>query len=210
VATFYQASEQLSGDFFDIYQEDDKIIFFIGDVVGHGTPAALVMAATKGLFVSLTRNDSPLSVVSEANRILCGLLGTTGIFITVVFGAIDLNRNQLQMISAGHNPSILLQQVKINYINSSGLPLGLFPQSSWNLERFSFSRGDRLFLCTDGILETKNNVREQFGMERLSGTLCTGQDYSPSKQIEYVWQAACQFCDNQFNDDVAMLAIRRK
>lgn len=210
-ASFYRPSTELGGDFFDIFQVENRIVFLVGDVSGHGTSAALVMAATKSLINSQAQTRSgSIHTVDTVNGTLCGMLGTSGIFVTLAYGIFDPERNRLQMVSAGHNKSFLFRQDQVKTIEPTGLPLGWSPQSSWKFESESFLPGNKLFLYTDGIVEAKNSSKEQFGIHRLLTVLRARMDYSPGELIENAFQAANEFCNSRFGDDVTMLAIKRK
>lgn len=72
----------------------------------------------------------------------------------------------------------------------------------------SFNPNDNLFLYTDGLVEARNSNKEQFGQERLLKIL--QKNFVPKQQIANVFQEVAKFCDKKFEDDVTMLAIRRK
>ena len=96
-------------------------------------------------------------------------------------------------------------------LNSTGVPVGMFPDASWRQETMTLSPGDLLCIYTDGLTEAVNLEEEEFGMERLSALIGAGRD-SPLKGLcERVLADVADFAaDMPQYDDQTLLLLRRK
>ena len=78
-------------------------------------------------------------------------------------------------VSAGHNPALLLRRSGLlALLNSTGVPVGMFPNAAWRQETVTLAPGELLCLYTDGLTEAVNVQEEEFGMERLSALVAGG------------------------------------
>ncbi|MBU0676226.1 MAG: SpoIIE family protein phosphatase [Proteobacteria bacterium] len=208
VSTFYQPSDKIGGDFFDAWEAEGKINLVIADVSGHSTSSALIMAVCKGIIRSVGQIETDIKkIVTAANRMLCEVLTDSGMFISLVYGIIDREKEELQLLSAGHNPVFLSNGGTTRAIESMGPVIGWDPDDDWDLETFPFPGGSGLFMYTDGITEAKDRHDEEFGEERLETIIQEGQP--PEQLIETIFAAAREFCHGDFPDDLTMFAIRK-
>ncbi|MBU0483807.1 MAG: SpoIIE family protein phosphatase [Proteobacteria bacterium] len=209
IGTFYEASDKIGGDFFDAWETSGKLNIVIADVSGHSTSSALIMAVCKGIIRSTGQVSSdPLEIVTSTNRLLCDVLTDSGMFISLVYCIIDRETNELQILSAGHNPVFLYNKDQLKEIESMGPVIGWDPDDDWEVEKYPFPDGTKLFMYTDGITEAKNKEEEEFGEERLKKML--SNDLDSSLLIEKVFTEVKGFCHGDFPDDLTMLAIRKK
>jgi len=207
IGTFYRPSDKIGGDFYDAWETNRAIHFVIGDVSGHGVASALLMAASKGVLNSLGQTmHTPLEIITATNRMLCDILGEGGMFLSLVYASFIKNKNEMHIISAGHNPVFLISGRDIHAITSTGPVMGWDKDDYWEVVRHPFNLGDSLFLYTDGLIEAKSK-EEDFGENRLQG-LFNDIDRS-DKVVEKVFQEVSSFCSGNFYDDLTMLMIRR-
>lgn len=209
IGSCYQPSDKIGGDFFDAWKTGQFVHFVIGDVSGHSTSSALVMAVAKGMLQSLgnTLHD-PLAIVRTANRMLCESLSDSGMFLTVVYAVLDQEKNELRIVSAGHNPVFLVNNGAIRSSDSTGPVLGWDPEDTWTVANFPFKRGDTLFLYTDGLTEAKNNASEDFGEKRVQDIL--EKFTSPGEMVENMLKQVNGFCSGNFPDDLTMLVATKQ
>lgn len=209
VGTFYQPSDKIGGDFFDAWEADGKINLVIADVSGHSTSSALIMAVCKGIVRSIGQSESdPRRVVASTNRMLCEVLTDSGMFLSLVYGVIDREKGELQLLSAGHNPVFLYDGRATRAIESMGPVLGWDPDDDWEVETHFFPAGAGLFMYTDGITEAKDRDGQEFGEERLRQLLTF--DLPPEQLVAKVFAATQAFCHGEFPDDLTMFSIRNK
>ena len=207
-AVIFRPSDQLGGDFFDAWSDGDCSHFLIGDISGHSTSAALMMAVSKGIFRSLgnTMTD-PVALVRAANRMLCPMMLDSQMFLTLVYVLFDRRDNTAVIVSAGHNPVYHLDGSKITPIDSTGPVIGWDEADSWEAVRCRFDPGMVLFLYTDGLTEARDATGEEFG-DRLLTELADFR--TPQAFAEGIFAAAETFNTGTFADDVTIFAIGRE
>ena len=208
VGTFYRPSDKIGGDFYDAWETNRASHFIIGDVSGHGIASALLMAASKGMLNSLgqTMHTQP-EIVTATNRMLCDILEEGDMFLSLVYASFIRQKNEIQILSAGHNPVFLINGKDIHIINSTGPVMGWDHDDYWEIVRYPFNPGDSLFLYTDGLTEAKNSDGEDFGEDRLQRLF--NEVEQSHKLTEKVFKEVSDFCLGNFYDDLTMFMIRR-
>lgn len=168
----------VGGDYFDfITLADGCQMVFIGDVTGHGLEAALVMAMLYGYIHHSAQVDcDPLRVAKEINGFLLNFAHRSrklDHFFSTTFFCSIIHPESLKMhyLNAGHPPPLVRRDHEVIQLHATGPPLGFFDQPNLGVHDFSFDRGDRLLLYTDGITESFNQQGEAFGMSRLETLL---------------------------------------
>ncbi len=177
VATYYQTSQRAGGDYYDFFPLlDGRWGILIGDVSGHGTPAAVLMAITHSLAHTYPGpHAGPGPFLEYLNtRLHQRYTSDSSSFVTAFYGIYDPVTRRLDYASAGHNPPRLkrcsdgsLAQLD----TEGGLPLGLFPGEPYPEGSIGLVPGDQLILYTDGITEAMDARGRQFGVERLDRVL---------------------------------------
>ncbi|MDT8440847.1 MAG: PP2C family protein-serine/threonine phosphatase [Desulfuromonadales bacterium] len=167
-------AEGLGGDFYDFVPTVDGCqAVMIGDVVGHGTSAALVMGLLYGYIHSrLQTVCSVHQVVERVNAFLKSFAARTQtddhlFSATLFFGIIDPQSLKLEYLNAGHPPPLVRRGDQVLTLDATTHPLGFFdiPESSTQI--FQFQKGDRWLLYTDGMIETADVTGSLFGANRL-------------------------------------------
>jgi len=208
VGSFYRPSDKIGGDFFDAWENNGRVHFLIGDVSGHSTSSALIMAVSKGILQSLGRTLSdPREIVGTANRMICNIVSDSGMFLTLLYGVFDRSLDELTVVSAGHNPVFLVKGSEITSISSTGAVIGWDPEDTWDATSAVFPAGTSLMLYTDGLTEVKNRAGDEFGEEGLAGLL---EGALPAGDlINRIVQRAETFCDGVFHDDLTLFILKR-
>jgi len=208
-AVMFHPSNQIGGDFFDAWSDGDYTHFLIGDISGHSTSAALMMAVSKGIFRSLGYNgmNDPVGIVRAANRMLCPMMLDSRMFLTLVYVLFDRRDSTVCLVSAGHNPVYCLDGSEIIAIESTGPVIGWDTEDTWEPVRYRFDPGMLLFLYTDGLIEAKNAAGREF-CEKLPAELADLR--SPQAFAEGVFAAAEKFSGCEFADDVTIFVISRE
>jgi len=167
------SAQEVGGDYYDFVQLDEhRLAFIVGDVSGKGTSAAFYMAEMQGVFQSVTHiAPDPCDFLTHANRALCNSL-EKNVFISVVYGVLDLQEEVLLMARAGHCPAATINlHGESRYVRSQGLGLGLDRGSLFrktlDVERIPLQPGDVFVLYTDGLVESRNPQGEEYGYDRL-------------------------------------------
>jgi serine phosphatase RsbU (regulator of sigma subunit) len=150
-------SVRVSGDYYDLVKTGpNTVAFVIADAMGHGMPAAILMAAVRaGLRMGLMLNEPWHKVFKGLDEIIMQARPES-VFVTGIVGQIDLERRELEIVSAGHlAPSILVGGRPASLPpGCQTRPWGLDFDSPWELGRMPLGDGDWSILCyTDGVIE---------------------------------------------------------
>lgn len=208
----YEPAEQVGGDFFDyIPLPDGRLGIVIGDVVGHGIPAALVMskimAETRFLAASL---QDPATVIEMLNGITCRST-RLGRFITLLMLVLDPNKHRVTLASAGQVPPVLRRTnrtIELPGRDGFGPPLGTAKDTIYQSHSFQIEPGELLFLCTDGVPEAENAMSETFGDTRVSDLVIEGS--TPTDIVASVVGGLEAFLDGTHKqDDVCVVCFGR-
>ncbi|GEM_PF-4498803 len=172
-AVYSEPARYVSGDYYDFIKlRSGRIAFLICDVAGKGVAAGLVMTVIRTI-VHLIANQEwkTSSIMKMINR---GILDIGGDhFATAMFLVYDPETGELEYSNAAHLPAVLFKSSSsdIIYLDTEGLPFGIDRKSDYKSSAIHLDRGDILLLYTDGINETMNPRREQYGRERISDLL---------------------------------------
>ena len=160
-------ADAIGGDYFDWLELDDgQLAVVVGDISGHGIPAALLMAHLRASFHAVAQaGRSPEEIVTAMNRALARAT-SLGKFATFFLGVISVREGRLRFCNAGHNPPLLFRGGTLHLLQSTGLPLALMEDERYTGGEEAFQPGDTLVIYSDGIPEAP--VAKQFyGDERL-------------------------------------------
>jgi sigma-B regulation protein RsbU (phosphoserine phosphatase) len=210
VSYHYQPAGAVSGDYCDLIQgEDHSLHFVLGDVSGKGVAASMLMAHLNAMFRTLISINLPLEqMVERASRVFCESTLPTQ-YATLVCGRANTN-GEVELCNAGHLPPLLIQDGQVTSIAATGLPVGVFCSESFSVSRVQMSKGDSLFLYTDGLSESLDGAGNEYGVERLSRLLNDNHNLSPKAIITLCRQELHTFAEGRApGDDLTFMAITR-
>ncbi len=204
----------VGGDFYNFLRiNDEQIVFLIGDVVGHGVRASLVMAQIMGLLQSKPKNilSRPRQIVITLNKMLIELGDRLNSVLScsLLYGVIDTPTGAGFFVNAGHQPPFICDRRKSEFLNlgSPDLLLGIEEYSPAE-SCHAFRPGERLVMFTDGIIEAMNPTGERFGDERLHEVVGEHLSSNPESCAEGVFRAVEKFRRNaQQTDDETIVVI---
>lgn len=169
VAAKFTPSYELGGDFFDAFERRGRLGVVIGDVVGKGVAAALLMSAVRATLRAHAEGERDVELVmNDVNRAVCRDT-TVSEFATLFFGEIDASTGEMVGCSAGHEPAIIHRAWtdSIEELEPGGLVVGVDPSESYAPERVTLQPGDTMVLYTDGVHDAQNFEGERFGRDRF-------------------------------------------
>jgi sigma-B regulation protein RsbU (phosphoserine phosphatase) len=214
LAAHYQPAQRAGGDYYDFFAlPDGRWGIFIGDVSGHGTPAAVLMAVTHA--IAHTRAGPPMpphTLLDYLNEHLTPrYTEQNGTFVTAFYGIYDPAKRLLTYSSAGHNPPRVKRCQDGSLLalsEASGLPLGIVADTRYEQAEQSLQVGDQVLFYTDGITEAHSIRGEMFGTERLDRELenCTLQ---AEALLESILRAVETFAAGRPADDDRTLIVAR-
>lgn len=215
VAAVNQPAAHISGDFynwFDLPTDDAqprRTAVVIGDVSGHGLPAAFLMATTQLIIKNtLPSLVDPGACLTELNRQLC-TLAYQGQFVTIMILVFDHDASTLSLASAGQGPPLLRRDRRCTAIDiDPQLVAGVTHDIQYETHTLDTHPGDQLLLFTDGVVETTNDTGEQFGDNRLLEAFRTAPD-DPEKLLHSILGAiATHRQGGDPDDDLTLVALR--
>jgi serine phosphatase RsbU (regulator of sigma subunit) len=168
VAAFYQPARAVGGDFYDFHHyPDGRMGFIIGDVSGHGIPAALMMVNIRSTLRDAARKyDSPGTILKHANNHICQEMPQS-MFATCLYAILDPAGGEIVFANAGHNLPMRWANNQIEELWSAGYPLGIMENVEYEECYATIHPQECLLLFSDGIVEARNSDREMFGEERI-------------------------------------------
>jgi phosphoserine phosphatase RsbU/P len=209
IAAAWQPAREVSGDYFDVIQLDEKRIgFCVGDVAGKGITAALLMANLQASFRAFATADAtPQLVCTKLNKFLCANIAS-GKFVTFFYAILDVETRTLVYENAGHTPGLLLRgSGETELLSGGGAVLGALADWVYRDCTVQVQPGDKLLLSTDGITEAENTQLEEFGEERLLATV-RANDGSAVETQRAIMQRVTEFCSGNFRDDATLLVMK--
>ena len=208
----YEPQGIVGGDYCDFItptDTDDTLHFFVGDVAGKGVSASLLVFHLHAMFRSLIPTDLPLrEMVERANRVFCESTLSSQ-FATLVCGRASAD-GSIEICNAGHCSPLVVQGSRIRGIDRTGLPLGVSFSGSYETRRLTLAPGDMLFLHTDGLVETFNELREEYSDARLSALVSSQHALSPEELIHSCVLDMTAFRGVQpKRDDLTIMVLRK-
>ncbi len=203
------AAETVSGDFYLVAEgPKDSTVLVVGDVVGHGLPAARRAAFVRTAFAATAPfSDDPCRLLSWANTALVERAGTSTDFVTAACMTYLPNDQLLRWAYAGHPPALRIHDGREFVVPVPGFPLGLEDDPDYVDGSARAADAPGVLLYTDGLTEAKRNGT-QFGLDGVSAALGELEDPSPSEAIAVLRARVAQFAYGTLTDDLCMLAAR--
>ena len=221
IGHLFHPAEELAGDIFGCIPIGDHVAsFFLIDVVGHGTAAALNSFAIARLLSAQGGRNSrlikaglprkPADVVAELNRHFLDE-DQCDQYFTMVYGFVDAESGHGCLCQAGHpHPIKVTRSDGIEQLGTGGFPVGLIGEAAYENVHFHLDYNDRLYLFSDGVIEARNDDEEMFGIEQLSGILAASSNCQLPVGLRRIEQRLNDWSgDAAWEDDVSVFAIRR-
>lgn len=204
----------IGGDYYDFYPlVNGKIRIVIGDVMGKGIPAAMLMILTRGAFRSAAEStQGPGETLTAMNQAIYEDLRTLKSFVTLFCADWDPKSGTFTYANAGHHLPLCIRG-KNNTIEElpkvKGIMVGGLPNQIYHEESIQLEDLDMVFFYTDGIIEAQNKEGELYQITRLKETLLLCKE----KDVQEVEKAVIESID-QFTsgvpqkDDITMVLLK--
>ncbi len=178
----YEAAGPVSGDYCDLIATPAGLLFLIGDVSGKGVAASMLMSHLHATFRSLAGANLPLEhMVEAANRIFCESTLASH-YATLVVGRASSD-GTVEFVSAGHPPILHLRADGVMPLAASSVPLGMFCDTRFPVQRLSLQESESLFLYTDGLTERENHLGQQYGLDRITQLVANRAAIAPEELL---------------------------
>ena len=212
IAVQFLPARAIGGDLYDFVDYGDgQTAIVLGDVSGKAAPAALFAALVSGLMRSAAaQQPGPAEMLSQMNDALQERKLESQ-YVVMLFALWDDEKRTLKVANSGAVQPIFCRAGESLTVRTEGLPLGLFPNVTYDEMTVTTQPGDVVVFVSDGILDAENDAGDMYGQERLSGLLCRLRD-EPSAQIAQTILAdvsAFQAGRDRFDDEtIIVLRVR--
>lgn len=221
IAANYEPSYELGGDFYDFVDLGGHLGVVVGDVVGKGIAAALLMSAVRAMLRAHAEDIYDLDeVVGRVNKAVCrDTLDHE--FATLWYGVIDPGSLRLTYCSGGHEPPMIIHVPSnrspaaedVSELAIGGMVVGVDPSQKYQRGIYELRRGDVLIAYTDGVTDALTFSGEKFGKHRLRATLLRLLSENPSatsKQLVdgVIWEIRRFVGLARRTDDQTIVVIR--
>ncbi len=204
------------GDFIDYFRMDeDNLAVVLGDVMGKKWGAWYFAFAYAGYVRSAIRvalqtakEFSPCDILQQVNKSVYQDAKVSEVFATLSIVTINKKDKVLKYTGAGDLPVIYrnFSAETVTKIKSKGLLLGFAENGNYEDTTLSLNDGDMIFLVTDGIIESRNSLGEQFGSKRLEEII---ENAKPEQKTLIVLKEAFNsFTEGKFEDDISLIGIK--
>ena len=205
-------THEVGGDYFDyVHLGEAKLGIMIADVSGNGIPAALVMTSFRALFLPSARSGmAPSQLMGQIGTLLPEFARRRD-FITAFYGILDARSHTFHYSNAGHNPPMLIRtDGTIRRLAEGGPSLGIMPGQGYESGTVEIGAGETMVLFTDGVVEVFDRERQEFGDERLAGTVVRASAWAADVIVKRIAQVTGSFHgSDRFEDDFTVVVVKR-
>jgi len=220
-----RAVTMAGGDYYDVFTLDNNhVVLLVGDASGHGMKAAMSIMVMHTLvrMIRTQKYQNTAAFVAAINNQLCehSIVQEEGGFITLAYGLLTLDTNELQWTSAGH-PIPLVQDLDTGEIralaadNTAGLPLAIYPEVDYDTLLSKLPDNYRLLFYTDGLQEAfpehKPTKVCEFGVEGIKRTLATRREATALESLQALFDESEAYTEGSGrHDDTSVVMLERR
>ncbi len=224
-----QPANRVGGDYYDFIPIDHRLTqpnfkggnassrwgLVIGDVMGKGVPAGLIMTMTRGMLRAEVLNEhTPAHILQHLNRVMYADLENSHRFVTLFYSEYEPKTRKLTFSNAAHNPPLLWQAAtkSIKRLDTLGMLIGLDAHSHYEDAQVQLESGDTIIYYTDGFTDAANQSGDRFDEENLIRDFNWACRHcsDPQAILEYLFAQVQKFIGaaNQNKDDMTLLVMR--
>jgi sigma-B regulation protein RsbU (phosphoserine phosphatase) len=173
MAASCEPARVIGGDFYDYLPIDARrSALVIADACGKGMPAAMVISPLQAIIKSEVSHGSLIrQTMLHLNQYVKRFASTKN-FATLFYGNFDERTGSFEFANAGHHPPMLARHDgRVEFLKTTGPALGLLAEADHQITATKLHAGDCLLFYTDGVTETMNRSRDEFGEQRLQNLL---------------------------------------
>jgi sigma-B regulation protein RsbU (phosphoserine phosphatase) len=212
VAAKFVPARAIGGDLYDFVPYSlSRLGIAIGDVSGKGAPAAIYAALVSGILRSHAPGEPrPAEMLSAVNLSLAERR-IAAQFVSIIYAVWDDARRTLVVANSGLPRPIYCHDGKIELIDATGLPLGLFDEADYDEFTFKAKPGDLFVFYSDGILDARNLHGQSFGQERVEAIIAGCVTKSADCVVDEIFKAVTEHAAGvDAFDDQTVVAIKVK
>ena len=205
---------RLGGDYYDFFAIDQQQVgILMGDVAGHGVPAALLMAMAKAsVLIAGDEKKQPSHLLASLHKVIFRVKSSKiRRMMTCQYFSIDSLTGEYLFANAGHCfPAIISKGGnEVRMLQAIGSPLGISKRAKYEDLSQTLDAGDIVLLYTDGIIEAQNSDGKEMGFDRFTAILKS--EYSDDLETYYrrIFAAYLKWSPKA-DDDITFVLIRYK
>ena len=216
---------QVGGDYYDFIPTRPELIgrrrergrwaLVMGDVMGKGVPAGLLMTMLRGMLrAEVLSGLPPDRILHDLNQLAQEDLAQSHRFVTLFYSDFDPRTRRLRYANAAHNPPLLwrAERRSIGRLDAAGLLIGLQPEADYGLGQVRLEPGDVLLYYTDGVTEAPGLSGDRFDEARLIRALESACRSGQGSQgiLDTLFERLDRFVgnDRQLEDDASMVVLK--
>ena len=208
--------DETGGDYYDYLDtpdgQDGRLSVVVGDVSGHGIPAALLMTTVRAFLRQRAAMPGEIDkIISDTNDQLVRDVEDSGSFVTLFYSMIDVERKSVSWVRAGHDPAIVYDRETDTFseLGGKGLALGVTNESVFECQMRDITPGQILVMGTDGIWEEINESGEMFGRDRMRQIIRDRADQPSGDIVQAVVDSVAAFRKPQKQtDDITLVIVK--
>jgi serine phosphatase RsbU (regulator of sigma subunit)/CheY-like chemotaxis protein len=216
IASTFIPMDEISGDFFDAFYTNDSLYqIVLCDVAGHGMASSYIGSSIRSLIRSVDNTGlSPSQIIEHLNESVVKNLSNTYYFSSLVLCSLNLETDEITIVSAGHPPCFYYNAEHRQYekIEKTGPLIGLISGSTYEEHKITIKNGDCLFLYTDGVTEAQTHASSDlYGENRLFSLFRELNDLPSIEIVHAVVGSVYEYTGYEsLNDDVTAICIKKK
>jgi sigma-B regulation protein RsbU (phosphoserine phosphatase) len=194
------------GDFYDVMPVGQQIVdYVVADASGHDLASSFWTASLKSLLSTYADPaSSPREVLRSINGTLCRIL-PQDVFFTMIYARLNRHTGKLMLVNAGHPPAVIVGpgRSEPTVVRQEGDLIGAFPDVAFDCVELPVRRGDRLVLCSDGLIELHGDW--QAGQRTLA-EVCHAHRQAPlGEMVQSVVREIT--CGARVEDDIVLMGV---
>ncbi len=212
VAAKFAPARAIGGDLYDFVNYSlDHMGMVIGDVSGKGAPAAIYAALVSGILRSHAPIEPGPAEMLRAVNFSLGERRIEGQFVSLIYAVWDDRSRSVKIANSGLPRPLYVHDGKIEVIEATGLPLGLFDDAEYDEFTFNAKAGDMFVFFSDGILDARNKAGDMFGRHRTEAIIASCADISADCVVKSLFKAVTEHAaGEEAFDDETVVAIKVK
>jgi sigma-B regulation protein RsbU (phosphoserine phosphatase) len=198
-----------------VHEDSGRWGLVIGDVMGKGVPAGLIMTMMRGMLRGeVLHGNSPAGILQNLNRVMYADLENSHRFITLFYSEYNPQKRILSYSNAAHNPPLWWHAATktVTRLDTLGMLIGLDANSQYEDAQVQLEPGDTVVYYTDGLTDAAAASGDRFDEENFVTAFNTACRYcnGPEEVVDYLFDQVQQFIgdDRQNNDDMTLVVLQ--
>jgi len=224
-----QTANRVGGDYYDFipanwdqirskktgFDDCNRWGIAIGDVMGKGVPAGLIMTMMRGMLrAEVLNGHSPARILQNLNHVMYADLENSNRFVTLFYSEYDAESGLLSYSNAAHNPPLLWQAATqtIQRLDTLGMLIGLDVDTHYEDGQVQLAPGDVLIYYTDGFTDAASGSGDRFDEERFTQAFQQSCEHheSPQEILDFLFNQVQQFigANRRAEDDMTLIVMK--